>query len=193
METTNIKFKRARSFSNEGLATMIDRRRVDAQYGEPLVYTSNLYNQERKTGTNHLFVTGDFSITNNAWQPNYFHVGPYYGGKGIVVNNDPNNNGLGSISCSVYFTTKHSISDKATEYEFDEIPEYHTKHIIDNSQNSEDIQIVLPEGVQFYYTDEENDLLTVTAGSVKMFIFTIVDDDSLVIEAKNLTQRTNGQ
>lgn len=191
METTDIKFKRARSFSNEGLASMIEARNVVAQYGEPLVYTSNFYNNAQNCGKNHLFVTGDFSNVSNTQQPNYFHVGPYCGGKGIEVNNNPNNSGLGSIDCLVYFTKKHSIADKEIRYAIGEIPQYHTKHIIDNSQNSEDLQIVLPEEITSYYTDVEDNLLTVSAGSIKMFTFTIVDDGSLVIEAKSLTQQTN--
>lgn len=191
METTNIKFKRARSFSNEGLASMIQTRNVVAEYGEPLVYTSNYYNNDQNCGKNHLFVTGDFSNASNTQQPNYFHVGPYYGVNGIVVNNNPNVAGLGSIDCLVYFTKKHSIADKETQYEIGEIPQYHTRHIIDNSQNSEDLQIVLPEEITSYYTDVEDNLLTVSAGSIKMFTFTIVDDGSLVIEAKSLTQQTN--
>lgn len=190
MKTTRTKLTRARSFTNEGLATMLEHRNFSLQYGEPLLYSSTFYHKDTYTGTNHLFVGGDFSLNDNSYSLNNVHIGPYYGGDGITVNNNPGTGELGRIDCRIYFTKMLTIENKTMTYTFDDIPEYHTNYIIDNSSNTEDLSVSLPSNVTTYYTVGNSDLAVVEAGQIKMYTFTIADNGSIVIETKELFLRT---
>ena len=116
METTRTKMTRARSFTAEGLAAMLTARNFTLQYGEPLVYSSTLYGNDTYTGHNHFFIGGDFSNSANSYSPNNFHVGPYYGGTGVSVDNNPGSANLGEIGLNLLAGSNVTIAAENGAY-----------------------------------------------------------------------------
>lgn len=79
---------------------MLTTRGYTMRYGEPLVFTSSLYDDDSDIHRTHLFLGGD-NGTSGTYSSYNLHVGPYYGGDGITVNNDPGSSELGKIECKL--------------------------------------------------------------------------------------------
>ncbi len=217
METTKIKFTRARSSTGESLSTMLTNRNYDVEYGEPLLYKkSSHYDQyTTKSISNDLFIGIDNGTSNP--QIDLMHIGPYYGGNGISVQNDVDASNLGEISCNItsgaginvavqngaYVISntasgdstwsKTVLTEGTTSYTI--TPAQRTeRYIIDNSGNTSPVTVTVGNrSTDTYYEATDNDLYTVSAGTVKMYTVRELSTGVYVVDAKAMSlYRTSG-
>jgi len=99
MDDTLIKFPRARSLYNQTAEDVLTANSVVLPYGSPYTFASTLYYQESHNKRNHLFIVGDNTVS--LLTPLLYHVGPYWSGEGVIVNNDQSSQNLGKISLNL--------------------------------------------------------------------------------------------